>query len=241
MQVDLFIPCFIDQLFPDTGFNMVKVLEKAGCTVHYNPEQTCCGQPAFNAGYWDKTEDVSKKFITDFSQTDRPIVAPSGSCVGLVRNSYGEMFDNTPYHNYCKQVKRNLYEFSEFMVNVLKVTDLGGTLSAKVTYHDACAALRECNIKSQPRQLLEAVKGVEIVEMAEAETCCGFGGTFSTKFEAISTGMADQKGNSILETGADIVVSTDYSCLMHLQAYFNKQKMPIKVMHLADLLAASIS
>jgi len=241
MHIDIFIPCFIDQLFPQTGFNMIKVLEHAGCTVHYNPNQTCCGQPAFNAGFWDKTDDVGKKFITDFSAEDRPIVSPSGSCVGFVRNSYSEMYENTPYHNFNKQVKRNLFEFSEFMVDILKVSDLGGSLKKKVTYHDACAALRECGIKSQPRSLLEQIKGVEIVEMGQAETCCGFGGTFATKFESISTGMADQKGESILETGADIVVSTDYSCLMHLQSYFKKQNIPIEVAHIADLLAESIA
>lgn len=241
MHIDLFIPCFIDQMFPDTGFNMIKVLEHAGCTVHYNPEQTCCGQPAFNAGFWDKTDDVGKKFITDFSANDRPIVGPSGSCVGFVRNSYKELYENTPYHNFNKQVKRNLYEFTEFLVNVLKVTDLGGKFEGKVTYHDACGALRECGIKTEPRQLLEKVKGLEMVEMSLAETCCGFGGTFATKFEAISSGMADMKAESIIESGADIVVSTDYSCLMHLQSYFTKQGKPIRVMHIADLLAKSIN
>lgn len=240
MHVEIFIPCFIDQLHPETGFNMVKVLEKAGCTVHYNPEQTCCGQPAFNAGHWDKMEDVGKKFITDFSQVDRAIVAPSGSCVGFVRNFYSELYANTPYHNYYKQVRKNLYEFSEFMVDVLKVDDIGGSLNSKVTYHDACGALRECGIKSQPRQLLEKIKGLELVEMNFAETCCGFGGTFSTKFEAISTGMADSKGDNAVATGADTIVSTDYSCLMHLQSYFNKQQVPMQTLHLIDILAKSI-
>ncbi|HNM09272.1 MAG TPA: zinc-finger-containing protein, partial [Chitinophagales bacterium] len=145
-EVDLFIPCFIDQMFPETGFNMVKVLEKAGCRVHYNPNQTCCGQPAFNAGYWKEMEDVGKKFLADFANSDRYVVGPSGSCVGFVRNFYGELYANTPVHNYHKNLKKNLFEFSEFLVDVLKVEDFGGKFPAKVTYHDACGALRECKI-----------------------------------------------------------------------------------------------
>lgn len=241
MEVDIFIPCFIDQLSPDTGFNMVKVLEHVGCKVHYNPGQTCCGQPAFNAGQWEKMDDVGKKFITDFSAVDRTIVSPSGSCTGFVRNFYNELYANTPYHNYYKQVKRNLFEISEFLVDVMQQTDLEGKFQAKVTYHDACGALRECGIKEQPRKLLAAVEGLELVEMDFSETCCGFGGTFAAKFEAISSGMADNKGQFAAATGAEYVVSTDYSCLMHLQAYFDKQQIPVKCIHLIDLLAKSIS
>ena len=241
MEVDIFIPCFIDQLHPETGFNMVRVLEQAGCTVHYDPEQTCCGQPAFNAGHWDKMDDVGKKFINDFSRHNRAIVAPTGSCVGFVRNLYHEQYDNTPYHNYYKQVRNQLYELSEFLVDVLKVKDWPGRLPAKVCYHDACGALRECGIREQPRTLLGMVEGVELVEMKESETCCGFGGTFATKFEAISTGMADQKMEHAVASGAEILVSTDYSCLMHLQAYADKQSLPIRTMHLADLLVESLS
>ena len=162
-EVDIFIPCFIDQLFPETGFNMVKVLEKAGCKVHYNPNQTCCGQPSFNAGHWKEMEDVGKKFLADFANSDRSVVGPSGSCVGFVRNFYGELYANTPVHNYHKNLKKNLFEFSEFMVDVLKVTDLGGKLKAKITYHDACGALRECKIKEAPRKLLSNIEGLEIV------------------------------------------------------------------------------
>jgi len=240
-EVDIFIPCFIDQLFPETGFNMVKVLEKAGCKVHYNPNQTCCGQPAFNAGYWKEMEDVGKKFLADFANSDRYVVGPSGSCVGFVRNFYGNLNANTPVHNYHKNLKKNLFEFSEFMVDVLKVDNLGGKLNAKITYHDACGALRECKVKEAPRKLLNNIEGIEIVEMANAETCCGFGGTFAVKFEAISSGMADSKVNDAIATGAEYIVSTDYSCLMHLQAYIEKQQKPIKVMHIADLLAKSIA
>lgn len=239
-EVDIFIPCFIDQLFPETGFNMVKVLEKAGCKVHYNPNQTCCGQPAFNAGFWKETDDVGKKFLADFANSDRSVVGPSGSCVGFVRNFYSEIYSNTPMHNYYKNLRKNLFEFSEFMVDVLKVEDIGGRFNAKITYHDACGALRECKIKEAPRKLLAGIKGLEIIEMNNAETCCGFGGTFAVKFEPISTGMAESKVNDALATGAEYIVSTDYSCLMHIQAFAQKQGKNIKVMHLADLLAKSI-
>lgn len=241
IEVDLFIPCFIDQMFPQTGFNMLKVLEKAGCRVHYNPNQTCCGQPAFNAGFWKEMEDVGKKFLADFANSDRYVVGPSGSCVGFVRNFYGEIYANTPVHNYHKNLKKNLFEFSEFMVDVLKVEDLGGKFAGKVTYHDACGALRECKIKEAPRKLMQHIEGLEIVEMQFPETCCGFGGSFAVKFEPISTGMADSKVIDAVQTGAEYIVSTDYSCLMHLQAYIEKQQHPIKVMHLADLLAMSIA
>ncbi len=240
MDVDIFIPCFIDQIFPDTGFSVVKVLEKAGCNVHYNPAQTCCGQPAFNAGFWKEMDAVGKKFISDF-HTERYVVAPSGSCVGFVRNFYGELYQNTPMHNYYKTLRKNLFEFSEFLVDVLKIENIGGSFNAKVTYHDACGALRECKVKDAPRKLIQNIKGIELVEMHDVETCCGFGGTFAVKFESISTGMAESKIENAIATGADYIVSTDYSCLMHLQAFAEKQHKNIKVMHLADLLAKSIS
>lgn len=239
MEADIFIPCFIDQLFPETGFNMITVLEKAGCKVHYNPQQTCCGQPAFNAGFWNEMEDVGKKFIADFSN-ERYVVSPSGSCTGFVRNFYNELYANTPMHNYSKTLRKNLFEFSEFMVDVMKVENIGGKFKAKVTYHDACGALRECKIKTAPRVLLKNIEGLEMIEMKDCETCCGFGGTFAVKFEPISTGMADQKVINAIETGAEYIVSTDYSCLMHLKAYIEKQNLNIKVMHIADLLAESI-
>ncbi len=236
MKVDLFIPCFVDQLFPDTAFNMVKVLEKISCDVAYNKNQTCCGQPAFNGGYWDEAKDVGYKFIKDFPD-ERNIVAPAGSCVGYVRNSYGEMFDNTAVHNDMKRIQANIFEFSEFLVEQLKIDDVGAELNAKVTYHDACGALRECKIREAPRKLLNNVKGLELIEMNESETCCGFGGTFSVKFEAIAGGMVEQKIENAIATGAEYIVSTDLSCLMHIDAYVKANDYPIGVMHIADVLA----
>jgi L-lactate dehydrogenase complex protein LldE len=237
LNVQLFIPCFVDQLFPDTAFNMVKVLEKAGCTVSYNSRQTCCGQAAFNAGYWEESKSVCQKFIRDFNGTDL-IVAPSASCVGFVKNYYSRLFDNSSVHHEVQDIKNRIHEFSSFLVHVMGVTDFGASLSGKATYHDSCAALRECQIKEEPRKLLSKVRGLELKEMTDAETCCGFGGTFAVKFENISVAMGEQKVENAMATGADYIVSTDLSCLMHQQGYINQKGYSIKTLHMADVLAA---
>jgi L-lactate dehydrogenase complex protein LldE len=238
MNVQLFIPCFVDQLFPDTAFNMIKVLEKAGCTVSYNTNQTCCGQPAFNAGFWNESKAVCSKFLKDFSGTDY-IVAPSASCTGFVRNYYGKLFENSSVHNEVKDLQKRLFEFTEFMTKILKVYDVGATLEGKATYHDSCAGLRECKIKEGPRELLSHVQGLELVEMKDNETCCGFGGTFAVKFDAISVAMADQKITHALETGARYIISTDLSCLMHLEGVIKNKGLAIETLHIADVLARS--
>lgn len=239
MQIQLFIPCFIDQLYPQVGLDMAKVLEKAGCTVNYNPSQTCCGQPAYNAGYMDDARTVSEKFINDFSGPEY-IVGPSGSCVGYVRSSFGELFDNTSCRNEARQVTGRIYEFTEFMTDILKVENVGATLHGVATYHDACGALRECGIKGGPRKLLAQVQGLELREMKECETCCGFGGTFAVKYEPISVGMAMTKVNSALEQGAEYIISTDISCLMHMEAYIKKAGLPLKTLHIAEVLAGGL-
>jgi L-lactate dehydrogenase complex protein LldE len=239
MTVQLFIPCFVDQLYPQTAFNMVKVLEKSGCTVQYNTNQTCCGQPAFNAGFWDDAKEVCSKFITDFKGADY-VVAPSASCVGFVRNYYSKLFDNSSLHNEVKDLQKRTFEFSEFLVNVLKVEDIGAVLKGKATYHDSCAGLRECKIKQEPRKLLNNVRGLELVEMNDEETCCGFGGTFAVKFESISISMADQKVTNAIATGADYIISTDLSCLMHIDGYIRHKGLKLQTMHLADVLASNM-
>jgi L-lactate dehydrogenase complex protein LldE len=216
---------------------MVKVLEKACCEVLYNTNQTCCGQPAFNAGFWDESRDVCTKFIKDFDGADY-IVAPSASCVGFVRNYYGKLFENSSQHNQVKDLGKRIFEFSEFLTEVLKIENFAAELNGKATYHDSCAALRECKIKAGPRNLLSHVKGLELVEMKDVETCCGFGGTFAVKFDAISAGMADQKINNALETGAEYIISTDLSCLMQLDGFIKNKNLPIKTMHIADVLAS---
>src|SRR6218665_1935348 len=237
MIVDIFIPCFIDQFYPDTASNMVKILERLGCGVNYNPEQTCCGQPAFNAGYRDECKEVGEKFIREF-QNDRYIVSPSASCAGFVKNYYPEMFHNSVLHNEYKQIQKNMYEFSDFLVNVLKITDLGARLEGIGTYHDSCSALREYGVRREPRLLLEKVRGLEMREMKDTETCCGFGGGFSVKFEPIAGRLGAPKVDNAMETGAEYIISTDTSCLMHMDAYSKKAGKPVKMMHLVDVLAS---
>lgn len=242
--VDIFIPCFVDQLYPATAMNMVKVLERLGVQVNYNPSQTCCGQPAYNAGYLPQSRTVAEKFLKDFeapTATDAPryVVSPSASCVGMVRNSYSELFVDTPQQGACRAVQGRTYELTEFLVEVLGISAIpGARLAGKYTYHDSCSALRECGIRAAPRQLLDSVAGLERLEMAETTTCCGFGGTFAVKFEAISVAMAQQKVEHALDTGADFIVSTDVSCLMHLESYIRKEKLPLKCLHVADVLAS---
>lgn len=216
---------------------MIKVLEKAGCTVSYNTNQTCCGQAAFNAGCWDESKSVCSKFLRDFNGSDY-IVGPSASCVGFIRNYYNRLFDNSSLHHEVQDIGKRIFEFSEFMLNVLQVDNVGAELNGKATYHDSCAALRECKIKEGPRRLLANVKGLTLTEMNDVETCCGFGGTFAVKFEAISMGMGEQKVENALATGADYFISTDISCLMHLQGYIKQKGYSLKTMHLADVLAS---
>lgn len=239
IQVDLFIPCFVDQVWPNAGMAMVKVLEKLGCEVFYNPEQTCCGQPAFNAGFFSEAKEVACKFLDDFSLENRYVVAPSASCVGMVVNSYERFFKNDPLSDRYEDLKSRTFEFTDFVVNVLGVESVeGAKLNGVATYHDSCSALRECGIKKEPRVLLSNVEGLTLKEMEMTEDCCGFGGTFAVKFEPISTGMAAQKIENAMATEAQYLLSTDTSCLMHLEAYIRKQKYPLKPMHIAEVLAS---
>lgn len=237
MNVQIFVPCFIDQLYPQVAFNMVKVLEKAGCKVRYNDNQTCCGQPAFNAGFWGEAKEVCSKFLKDFESADY-IVAPSASCIGFVRNYYEKLFENTSQSSRAKKIGNRAFELSDFLVNVLHVDDLGASFHGKATYHDSCAALRECKLKQEPRQLLSKVKGLELVEMNDVETCCGFGGTLAVKFEPISIAMGDQKITNAAATGAEYLISTDMSCLMHIDGCNKHKNAGLQVLHLADVLAS---
>lgn len=239
MQIEIFIPCFIDQISPQTGIHTVRLLEKMGCDVHYNKNQTCCGQPAFNSGFRKEAKGIAQKFLKDFS-TGKPVVSPSGSCTGYVRNHYPTLFKDTPEQSACKQIKDKVFEFAEFTVANLPYEQLQFKSNKKVTYHDGCGALRECKIKSAPRTLLEQVDGLQLIEMKEAETCCGFGGTFAVKYESISTGMAYTKVHSAIDTGAEYIITSDYSCMLHMIAYIEKHKLPMKVMHLSDFLYESL-
>ncbi len=237
MTVDLFIPCFVDQIYPETGMNVLKILRKAGVDVHYNPEQTCCGQMAFNSGHWDEAKKLGGKFLKDFPN-DRPVVGPSASCTGFIKTSYQQLFHNTSNHLEYKRMSKNIFELTDFLVNQLGIIDLGAVFPHKVTFHDSCAGLREYGLKNEARLLLSKVKGLELVEMEDRHVCCGFGGTFSIKNEAISVAMAEQKVQNALNTEAEYIISTDLSCLMHQQGYINKYKLPIQTIHIADVLAA---
>ncbi|MDQ3050527.1 MAG: (Fe-S)-binding protein [Bacteroidota bacterium] len=239
MIVDIFIPCYIDQVYPGTALNMVKVLEKVGCGVNYNADQTCCGLPAFHEGYRDHCKEIGEKLICEF-QNDRYIVSPGASCVSMVKNYYPELFHNSSLHNEYKQVQKYFYEFSDFLVNVMHVTNVGSRMIGKAVFLDNCSALRECGIHESPRLLLSKVKGLKLVEALDNETCCGWGGTFATRFEGIATQLAEKKVNHILATGADVVISTDMGCLMHLEGYIAKNNISLKVMHLVDVLAEGV-
>lgn len=236
MNVQIFVPCFIDQLYPQVAFNMIKVLKKTGCTVSYNEKQTCCGQPAFNAGFWGEAKEVCDKFLKDFIGKGY-IVAPSASCVGFIKNYYKKLYKNSTNYKRAELLGSRVFEFTDFLVNVLKIEDVGAIFNATVTYHDSCAALRECNIKTEPRKLLANVKGLQLIEMNDVETCCGFGGTFAVKFEPISIAMGDQKVNNAVATNAEYLISTDMSCLMHIDGCSKYKQTNLKVLHIADVLA----
>lgn len=238
MKISLFIPCYIDQLYPDTAFNTKKILEKAGCKVVYNPEQTCCGQPAYNSGYWEETKELARKFLGDFDD-GYPIVSPSGSCTGFIRNHYPKLFkDEISTSVAIKSLK--VFELSDFLVNTLKVTDLGAKFPHKVTFHDSCHALREYGLTDEARKLLSNVEGLELIEMEDSETCCGFGGTFSAKYPEVSAAMADQKVEQALATGVEYMITTEASCMMNINGYAAKNNKAIKCIHLADVLAAGL-
>jgi L-lactate dehydrogenase complex protein LldE len=236
--VSLFVTCVIDQLFPKVGMAMAQVLEEVGFDVAFDPAQTCCGQPAFNSGFRDEARRVALHFLDVFSDS-RYIVVPSGSCTSMISHHYAELFANEPETlKRVHAIEQRTWEFSQFLLDVAKVEDVGATLRAVVTYHDSCHALRELKIKQGPRRLLSYVRGLELREMDIPEECCGFGGTFSVKFDGVSGGMARTKLQSIQKTGADVVVSIDSSCLMQLQGAISRAGLPLRTMHLAEVLAS---
>jgi L-lactate dehydrogenase complex protein LldE len=236
VKITLFIPCFVDQYYPGAGIGMVRILEKLGHTVDYPESQTCCGQPAFNSGYWDEARAVAGTMLDAFRDAE-VVVGVSGSCGAMLKVFYPELFHGHPREAEARALAAKTHEFSSFLVNVLGVGDVGASLPAKATFHDGCHGLRELGIKREPRELLKHVRGLELVEMKEAETCCGFGGTFSVKFPEISTAMGEVKCASIVETGAGLVISNDSSCLMQIQGLLDRQGQKIRSMHLAEVLA----
>ncbi len=238
MNVTLFIPCFIDLFYPRVGISMVRILERLGHQVIYPESLACCGQPAFNTGYWPESREVAIKVLEQFQNAEVVVIA-SGSCGAMIKVFYPELFADTKYQAMAEALAPKCYEFSGFLVRCLGVTDVGARFTARVTFHDGCHGLRELDGKMPPRALLAKVRGLELVEMGAAETCCGFGGTFSTKFPMISTAMGQVKCASALDTQADYIVSNDSSCLMHIQGLLDRQGRKTKTIHLAEILAQS--
>ncbi len=237
-RASLFVTCIVDQLFPNVGVSMAAVLERIGWAIDFNPAQTCCGQPAFNSGYRAEARSVALHFLDVFRDAEY-IVVPSGSCTSMITHHFSELFAAEPARlEEVRSLEKRVWEFSRFLLEVAKVEDVGASYNCVATYHDSCHALRELKIKSGPRRLLSKVKGLELREMEIAEECCGFGGTFSVKFAEVSGGMARTKIESIQKTGADVVVSIDSSCLMQLQGALHRAKLPVRTMHLAELLAS---
>jgi L-lactate dehydrogenase complex protein LldE len=235
MTITLFIPCFVDALFPRAGICMVEILERLGHKIVVPEKISCCGQPPFNSGYWDEARSVAEKVLEQLKEAE-VIVIGSGSCGAMLKNFYPGLFKNLPQEKLAKQISERVWEFSEFLVKKLGVTELGANFPHKVTFHDGCHGLRELGVKKSPRELLAKVGGLELIEMAEAETCCGFGGTFSAKFPMISTAMGEVKNLSAAETGAEFIVSNDSSCLMHLQGLLSRENSKLKTIHLAEVL-----
>jgi L-lactate dehydrogenase complex protein LldE len=235
MKVTLFIPCFVDLMYPKVGISMVQILERLGHAVECPEEVACCGQPAFNSGYWDEARAVAVQALKRFKDSDVVVIA-SGSCGAMLHVFYKELFAGTPHFEAANALAKKCYEFSDFLVTRLGITDLGARFPAKVTFHDGCHGLRELGILEQPRRLLANVRGLELVEMQE-KVCCGFGGTFAAKFPMISSAMGEVKCSLAQETGADYIVSNDSSCLMHIQGLIDRQGGKLKTIHLAEVLA----
>jgi L-lactate dehydrogenase complex protein LldE len=236
VRVALFIPCFVDQLTPEVGLDMVRVLRRLGYDVDFPEGQTCCGQPGFNSGYWNDAKPLAERFLSVFSSAEI-VVCPSGSCTTMVRNFYPQLLADSPLREKALEVGRKVFEFTEFLTRVAKVTDVGASFPFRVTYHDACHALRELRLKQEPRELLRHVRGLELVEMPYSEECCGFGGTFATKFTMISGAMGETKIGNAQVSGAEYITSTDPSCLLHIDGMLRRNNSSVRTIYLASILA----
>ena len=237
-RVSLFVTCIGDRLFPQAGLAVADVLERLGYQVDFPEAQTCCGQPAFNSGYWDEAREVADHFLRVFADSDY-IVIPSGSCCTMVGHHFADLYQSDASKlRQAHELESRVWEFSKFLTEVAKVDDVGARFPHKVTYHDSCHAQREMGVKAGPRQLLSNVRELELAEMDTCEECCGFGGTFSVKFDQVSGGMARTKIESIKRSGADYVVSIDSSCLMQIQGALLRSGSAVRTIHLAEVLAS---
>ncbi len=224
-------------MFPRVGISIVEILEKLGHKIEYPQELACCGQPAFNSGYWNEAREVARPVLRRLQSAEAVVIA-SGSCGAMLKVFYPQLFEGTEDEKAAKELAAKCHEFSDFLVTKLGVTDLGARFPAKVTFHDGCHGLRELGNKKPARALLAKVRDLELIEMREAETCCGFGGTFAAKFPMISTAMGEVKCASASETGAEYIVSNDSSCLMQVQGLLDKQGKKLKTIHLAEVLTS---
>ena len=238
LKVALFVPCYVDLINPEVGVSAVRVLRKLGVEVAYPPGQTCCGQPAFNSGFFDEARGVARHFMDSFEGGDWDyVVCPSGSCTTMVSHYYPFIFDENPDGRArAERLAPRVREFSDFVVNVLGVTDLGARMGGRAVFHAGCHQRRELGVLDEPRELLENVEGLEVLDWRNEELCCGFGGTFSVKMPDVSVAMADEKIKALDESGADALISCDSSCLMHLKGRLDRTNHTTRVLHLAQVL-----
>jgi L-lactate dehydrogenase complex protein LldE len=236
LRIGLFVTCLVDLMRPSVGFAAVKLLEDAGCTVDA-PVQTCCGQPAYNSGDRGTARDLAERMIEAFQSYDY-IVAPSGSCAGMIKAHYPELFADDPnWLPKANALAAKTYELTSFLVDVLGVTKVDAAFNGTVTYHDSCSGLRELGVRTQPRRLLSNMEGLTLVEMNESDVCCGFGGTFAVKYSDISGAIVDAKAKHVAETGAPILLAGDLGCLMNMAGKLSRDGQPIEVRHVAEVLA----
>jgi L-lactate dehydrogenase complex protein LldE len=242
MRVGFFATCLVDSMRPSIAFAAIRLLEAGGATVFVPPTQTCCGQPGYNSGDRAGARALAAKLVAEFEDCDY-LVAPSGSCSGMIRTHYADLFrdDDESMRSRVDALGAKTFELTDFLVNVLKLTRVPGTFDGTITYHDSCAGLREMGVKRQPRALLAKVPGLKLTEMAECENCCGFGGTFSIKFGEISTRLADNKCRDIAATGADAVVLGDLGCMLNIEGRLRRRgDAKTRVLHVAEVLAGPV-
>jgi len=236
-KVTLFIQCLVDAVWPQVAEAMVRVLQKLGLSLECPTDQTCCGQPAYNSGYRREACIAAKRFIEIFEGSEI-IVSPSGSCVHMVRHHYPELFcDNPAWRQRAQRIAARIYEFTEFLVDVLGVEDVGAHFNGRITYHDSCQLLRGIGVKDQPRRLLRHVAGAEFVEMKNSDYCCGFGGSFAVKYPDISAAMVNDKVDHIIHSGARAVIGCDTGCLLNIAGAVSRRSLSIQTLHIAQLLA----
>lgn len=236
-HVGFFVTCLVDLMRPTVGFAAIELMEAAGCRVSVPKNQTCCGQPAYNSGDRADATDIAKQVIAAFETFDY-VVLPSGSCAGMIRVHYPELFSGDPeWTARAKNLAGKTHELTAFLVDVLGVSRVAGELGGKATYHDSCSGLRELGVKSQPRALLAAIDGLELIEGEKAEVCCGFGGSFCVKYPDISGSMVDAKAEDIIATGTDTVLAGDMGCLLNIAGRLSRKGSKIKVRHVAEVLA----